>query len=368
MGKGKTFWGISVFLLTIFLIQLLTTVAGRSYYLTQLTMSAYYTVVVLGLCLVMGYAGQISLGHGAFFALGGYTSAVLTTNNFEKIANLDIGRLLLKAGVLVQREDIYGETFIAFSAWSGFLCAIILTILVALLIGYPTLRLRGHYLAMGTLAFGLIVYRIILGSEFTNGADGIASVPSWTIIPGLTVSGNQGRISNYYIACGLLVLVLVFIMNLVNSRTGRALRSIHGGEAAANAMGINTAGYKLKVFILSAVFAAIAGSFLAHYNGGIGPSEAGIMRSARYVALVAAGGMASVWGVLIVGFVLTFLSLRGVFGTLDHAVFGSLLILIMWFVPEGPLVPLKQLLHALLKRLKRSWQSPKSEQEAKGVS
>jgi branched-chain amino acid transport system permease protein len=100
-------------------------------------------------------------------------------------------------------------------------------------------------------------------------------------------------------------------------------------------MGINTSRYKLYIFVLSAVFAAFAGVFMTHYNGGIGPSEAGIMKSVRYVAIVAVGGMANLWGALIMGIVLNFLSLRGVFGSYDDAVFGAILIVIMLFAPQG---------------------------------
>ena len=141
-------------------------------------------------------------------------------------------------------------------------------------------------------------------------------------------------------AWGFALLVLVLLLNLTQSRVGRALRSIHGSEAAANAMGVNTAGYKLKTFVISAVLAAAAGCFLTHYNGGIGPSEAGAMKSVRYVALVAAGGMANLWGALVVSAILNFLSLRGVFGTYDHAVFGAMLIVIVSLAPDGPLQPL----------------------------
>lgn len=100
-------------------------------------------------------------------------------------------------------------------------------------------------------------------------------------------------------------------------------------------MGVHTARFKLQTFVLSAVFAAVAGVFLTHYNGGIGPSEAGVMKSVRYVAIVAVGGMANLWGALLMGVVLNFLSLRGVFGSYDDAVFGLILIVIMLFAPNG---------------------------------
>jgi branched-chain amino acid transport system permease protein len=156
------------------------------------------------------------------------------------------------------------------------------------------------------------------------------------LFPGLEVSGKTSvRVQNYYIASGLVIAGVIILLNLVHSRVGRALRSIHGAEDAAGAMGVNTAKYKLNIFVLSAVFAAVAGVLLTHYNGGIGPSEASVMKSVRYVAIVAIGGMANLWGSLVMGFLLNFLSLRGYFGSFDDAVFGAILIIIMLFAPEG---------------------------------
>jgi branched-chain amino acid transport system permease protein len=120
-------------------------------------------------------------------------------------------------------------------------------------------------------------------------------------------------------------------------------------------MGINTPRFKLNVFILGALFASVAGIFMTHYNGGIGPSEAGVTKSVRYVAIVAVGGMANLWGTLIIGTVLNFLSLRGVFGSYDDAVFGTILILVMIFAPNGILnFPLfNNVFTALKKKLRR---------------
>jgi branched-chain amino acid transport system permease protein len=141
---------------------------------------------------------------------------------------------------------------------------------------------------------------------------------------------------------------MLFLLNLIHSRVGRALVSIHGAEDAAGAMGIPTARYKLNTFVLSAVFASLAGVFLTHYNGGIGPSEASVMKSVRYVAIVAIGGMANLWGSLAMSLLLNYLSLRGYFGTYDDAVFGAILILIMLFAPDGLL---RRHLFADLRRL-----------------
>jgi branched-chain amino acid transport system permease protein len=128
---------------------------------------------------------------------------------------------------------------------------------------------------------------------------------------------------------------MLLLRHLIDSRVGRALRAIHGSQDAADAMGVDTARFKLQTFMLSAVFSALAGVLLTHYNGGIGPSEAGVMKSVRYVAIVAVGGMANLWGALIMGIILNFLSLRGFFGSYDDAVFGFILIVIMLFAPNG---------------------------------
>jgi len=321
--------------------QLLMRATGTEYCLTQLTMAVYYAIVVMGLCLLMGYAGQVSLGHGAFFAIGGYTSAVLTTHNLSGFKAAAWAGWLEQAHLLVTRQDFYGRTIMTVTPWAAFLAALVLTFLVAMLIGYPALRLRGHYLAMATLGFGLIVSKILVGSAITGAADGINGVPQWKLLPGLTVTGESAlRVQNYYIAGGLALLLLVFLHNLVHSRVGRALQAIHDRETAANAMGINTAAAKLKVFVLSALLAAMAGVFFTHYTAGIGPSEAGALKSVRYVALAAAGGMANLWGVTIMSIALNYFSLRGWFGTYDNAVFGALLILIISLAPEGPLKPL----------------------------
>ena len=317
-------------------VQALATGCGAEYYLTQLTMSAYYSLPVLGLCLLMGYAGQISIGQAAFFAIGGYCAAVTTTGNLVPYQGKGALALLEKAGLLVERTNLYGMPILHLSPWAGLVLAIGLSAGVAFLIGIPVLKLKGHYLAMATLGFGIIIYRIVLGGKAFNAADGITDVPAFHLAGGIAVSGGMSeRVMNYYFAFFLVLIVMLLFSNLIRSRMGRALAAIHGNEEAARSCGVDTAGTKLTVFILSAVCAALGGFFLTHYNGGIGPSEATVMKSIRYVAIVAAGGMASLWGTLILGIVLNFLSLRGYFGSYDDAVFGVILILIMLFAPDG---------------------------------
>ena len=189
---------------------------------------------------------------------------------------------------------------------------------------------------MATMGFGIIIYRIVLGTGIFGEADGLSNVPAFTLFPGVELSGDfTSRISNYYIAWTVVILGILLMINLINSRVGRALRSLHGSEEAADAMGVDTSRYKVIIFVIGAVFAAVAGFFMTHYNGGIGPSEAGVIKSVRYVAIVAVGGMANIWGVLVMGLVLNFLSLRGVFGHFDDAVFGIVLVSMMMFMPEG---------------------------------
>jgi branched-chain amino acid transport system permease protein len=332
----KKYIPIAALVACIVLFQAVSSLLGREYYLTQLTMAAYYSLVILGLTVLMGYTGQISLGHAAFFAMGGYTSAVLSTWDLSGLAGTAAVRAAVAAGLAAPGTDAYGAGTLHLAPWVGLVAAVFITIVVGFLIGIPILKLKGHYLAMATLGFGIIVYRIVLGARVFGEADGISDLPPFRIAGGLAVCGDPARrVENYYIAAVLVVAGVIILLNLVDSRVGRALRSIHGSEEAANAMGVDTGRYKLFVFVLSAVFASVAGVFLTHFNGGIGPTEAETMKSVSYVAIVAVGGMANLWGALVMGVVLNYLSLRGYFGSYDEFVFGGILICIMMFAPEG---------------------------------
>jgi branched-chain amino acid transport system permease protein len=332
---ARRYLPVVAFTVLLVAIQLATRFTATPYHLTQLTMTAYYSLIIVGLCMLIGYAGQISLGHAGFFAIGGYVTAFLTTFNLKPHPGIIVS-LLSKSGVLVARPDAYGGDLLTVHPWLACGIAILLAVVIAYLVGGPVLKLKGHYLAMATLGFGIIVYRMVLGTEFLGAADGISDVPGFPLLSGLVITGNSSaRVSNYYVAWGLVILGAVLLLNLIHSRVGRALAAVHGAEDAAGAMGIPTARYKLHTFVLSAVFASIAGVLLTHYNGGIGPSEAGVMKSVRYVAIVAIGGMANLWGALSMSLVLNYLSLRGYFGTYDDAVFGVILILIMLFAPDG---------------------------------
>jgi branched-chain amino acid transport system permease protein len=277
---------------------------------------------------------------------------VLTTHNLIALRDAPFVAWCQSVGLVLERKDIYGATIVSFSPWPAFVAALVLTGVIAFLIGLPVLRLKGHYLAMATLGFGLIVYRVVLGARIFGQADGISDVPPFPLLDGLQVNGRPGfRVENYYIAWAAVMVAMVLAVSLVHSRVGRALRSIHQNEEAAHSLGINTYRYKLATFVLSAVFAAAGGALLTHYNGSIGPSEVTVMKSVRYVAIVAVGGMANLWGALAMGILLNFLSLRGAFGTYDDIVFGAILIAVMLFAPQGLLrVPRLRPLLSLVSR------------------
>jgi branched-chain amino acid transport system permease protein len=310
--------------------------AGKPFYLTQLTMAGYYSLVAVGLSLLMGFAGQISLGHSAFFAIGGYATAVLTTFDLSASRGHGLGALLGRAGLLYAHADPNGAEVVGVHPWAALLVAVALAAAVAALIGVPALRLKGHYLAMATLGFGTIVIAVLVGTERLGAADGITGVPPFPLWGDVVVGGGRaGRVANYYVAWGLVAAAMWLLGNLVESRVGRGLRAIHGGEDAAASMGIDVGRYKLATFVISAALAALGGVGLTHLTGGIGPGEASVMKSVRYVAIVAVGGMGSLWGTLATSALLTFLSLRGTFGTYDDAVFAAILLAVMLLSPDG---------------------------------
>ena len=208
------------------IIAVLPRFVTNNYYLNVLTFVAINAIVALGLNLLMGYAGQISLGHAAFYGLGAYSSAILTTR-------------------------------FGWNPWLAMLCGMGITMIIALLIGRPCLRLKGHYLAIATLGFGMIVYIFFKEQgDLTGGPSGITDVPNLAI--GSLVFDND--LKRFYLSWVMAILALVLGANIVNSRVGRALRAVHGSEPAAATLGINVARCKLTVFVISAAFASIAGS------------------------------------------------------------------------------------------------------------
>jgi branched-chain amino acid transport system permease protein len=203
---------------------------------------------------------------------------------------------------------------------------------LALVVGRPILRLKGNYLAMATLGLGVIIFMVISTEDkITGGPDGLSVVPFR--IGGLVLQSERV----WYWVVGALLLAAVWLaLNLIESPPGRALRALHGSEIAAETLGIDSARYKLRVFVISAVFAAVAGALTAHYAGFITPAKASFMHSVELVIMVVFGGMASIFGAVVGAVVLTTLpQLLTVLKDYEMIVFGAVVIATMVFFPQG---------------------------------
>ncbi|MBU6484784.1 MAG: branched-chain amino acid ABC transporter permease [Betaproteobacteria bacterium] len=268
------------------------------------------SIICVGLNLLIGYAGQISLGHAGFFALGAYGSALLAAR--------------------------YGwpPSLALVTAVAG-------VALVAYCVGRPILRLKGHYLAMATLGFGVIVSIVLANDDrLTGGPDGMQ-------VPPFALAGYVARSDHaWYAIVGACLLAAVWLaQNLVESPTGRALRALHTSEVAAAIAGIDCPRHKVNVFVVSAVFAAAAGGLTAYYAGFITPSSASFVRSVELVTMVVFGGMASTFGAVVGATVLTVLpQALTVLKEYELAVFGALLMATMVFLPRGVVPTLSGLL------------------------
>lgn len=283
-------------------LMVLPLILQNPYYIGVMVFVGIYSLITIGLSLLMGYGGQISLGHAAFFAMGAYTSGLLTT----------------KAG---------------FTPGPALLAAAALTACTAFGVGVPVLKLRGHYLAMATLGLGEIMHVVLnAAGDLTSGPSGFGGIPRIRL-GGFTVSS---QISRYYLVWAIVLAVLALSLNIIHSRVGRALRSIHGSEVAANAMGVDTSKYKIQVFVLSAVYASIAGSLYAHFITFVSPSSFSLKFSILLVTMVVVGGMTNVWGALLGTAVLGVLPeiLRSL-KDFDILVYGFILLIMVMFAPEG---------------------------------
>jgi branched-chain amino acid transport system permease protein len=291
-------------------LALLPLIFPNNYFFEVAILVALNAIVCVGLNLLIGYAGQISLGHAGFYALGGYGSAILAA-----------------------RWD--------WPAWLSMPVAVAAVGALAWLVGRPTLRLKGHYLAMATLGLGVIV-SIVLSNEdrLTGGPDGMA-------VPPLLLFGRviQGELPWYAIVGLALWLTVWFALNLIDSPIGRALRALHGSEVAAETVGIDSARWKLRVFVQSALIAATAGALTAHYAGFITPAKASFLHSVELVIMVVFGGMASIWGAVVGAAVLTLLpQFLTVLKDYEMMTFGAILIATMVFFPRGIVPTLQRLL------------------------
>jgi len=278
-------------------------------YTALMILIGIHTMVTVGLCLVMGYTGQVCLGQAAFYGLGAYGSAILATTYHV-------------------------------NPWLAMALAAVITGAFAYVVGYPIFKLKGNYLAMATLGLGLVV--VILFEQLdslTNGVRGITGIPRLSI--GDFVFDSPFR--RYFLVWVFCLATLLLAQNMVRSRTGRALKAIHGSEAAAESIGINAAQFKVKIFVLSAVFASLAGSLYAHHVFYISPGRFAFLFSVVIVVMAVIGGLASIWGAIFGTAVVRLLSdkLLIELGGWDMIIYGLILVVVMILVPQGLFVGLR---------------------------
>ncbi|MGP0092264.1 MAG: branched-chain amino acid ABC transporter permease [Xanthobacteraceae bacterium] len=272
------------------------------YFATVMSFALIYAIFVTGLNIFMGYAGQVTFGQNAFAALSGYASAVLTaTYSWEPI--------------------------VAFAA------GLALALAVALVIGWPTLRLRGHYLAMATLAIGLIAYEIATQwQSVTHGYMGISGIPPLGMF-GYEIVSDRGKL----VALTVFVALSAFAAARIRrSRFGRALAAIAGSEDAARALGIAVAHYKLAAFLVSAAYAALAGSLFVHVVEFVSPEVFGLHMVVLAFTMLYVGGIGTLAGPIIGAIVVSLLpeTIRS-FKDYQDLAYGAGLILLLIYVPNG---------------------------------
>ncbi len=278
-------------------------------------------IVVTGLSLFMGYAGQAALGQGAFVAVGA-----------------------LSVGVFTVQWHL--------PPWLGLLCAPILAGLFAALIGWPLLRLRGHYLAFGTIAVLLLVQALMGVVPLFGRGIGLNGIPPLFDLPIDDAQTRNGALKLIYVCLAVIVLMAAILIShrIVASRFGRGIRALSGSESAAASAGVPVLGSKLRVFVLAAVFAGLAGALTAFYFPFVNPESFPAEQSFEYVIMAVVGGLGTLWGGLlgavVVGVLLKLLNtlaslpdMPAILGpTLQYAGYGAVLVLVLLFMPKG-LIP-----------------------------
>ncbi len=301
-------------------VALLPVLFPDNYFVTVVGVTIGFNVMLaVALNLFIGFAGQISLGHAAFFGMGAYASAILTTR--------------------------YG-----WSPWPAMGVGLVIVYVVALLISRPILKLKGHYLAMATLGFGIIVNIIMVEAvDWTGGPDGMSGIPGLELF-GWAVDSDL----RWYAVMAVVMLATVLLsLNIIDSRAGRALRAVHGSEVAAQTLGVDTARVKSQVFVLSACLASLAGSLFAHQQNFISPVSFNFFFSIEVVTMVVLGGLASTYGAVFGAIVLTLLpQVLVVFEDYEVLILGAILMSIMIFLPQGLFVGLVRGSTGLLRRLR----------------
>ena len=274
----------------------------QTYYLSTLIFCGINAIAVLGLDILMGYAGQISLGHAAFIGIGAYTSGILSAN--------------------------YG-----YNPWISMTIGVLVTMGFAYIISIPTLRLRGYFLAIATLGFCVIIrVLLVFFHDLTGGVSGLNDIPSFSFF-GISLN-NEFRF--YYLLWAFVALAMLATNNLAKSGFGRALRAIEYNDIRAGARGVDVSAYKRRAFIFSAALASISGALYGHYIHFITPFNFGLMDSIMLVVMVIVGGMGSRIGSLLGAGIITILpeALRSV-AEGETIVYGLIIVLVMIFMPTG---------------------------------
>ncbi|CAM4348267.1 ABC transporter permease subunit [Kerstersia similis] len=302
----KRNWALIIFVL---LIALLPQLPLPAFWITQLNYIGLYALPAMGLVLLTGIGGFTSFGQAAFVGIGAYTTAYLSTQ-------------------------------LGLSPWFNLIVGLLLTAACALILGWITLRMSGHYLPLATIAWCLALNYVMANMEWLGKFDGIAGVPA---IPLLGLDMTQDR-NIYYLIWGFALLGAGALVNLLDSRTGRAIRALKGGVTMAEAMGISTFRYKVQIFLIAALFAAVSGWLFAHFQRSVNPSPFGIKFGIEYLFMAVAGGVGSIWGAFTGAAVVKLVEdqlqvllpkLIGATGSFEIVVFGIMLILILKYMPQG---------------------------------
>ena len=304
---AKPFWA---FLLVLFALPVLPhPLHVPEYWITLLNYIGLYSIVALGLVLLTGVGGMTSFGQAAFVGVGAYATAYLTTQ--------------------------YG-----ISPWIALFVGIALTAIVALVIGAVTMRLSGHFLPLGTIAWGLSLYYLFGNLDALGKYDGINGIPA---LSAFGASLQSGR-SIYYLIWLVVLASVVSIQNLLNSRPGRAIRALRGAGVMAEAMGVHTAWMRVTIFVYAAVLAAISGFLYAHLQGAVNPTPFGLNHGIEYLFMAVVGGVAHVWGAILGAMILTVVQdylqsllpvLLGQSGNFEIIVFGVLMVVLLQYARQG---------------------------------
>ena len=306
-------------ILAVFLgLLLLAPMVVSEFHVTLLNYIGLYAIVTLGLVLLTGVGGLMSFGQAAFVGLGAYTTAYLSV-----------------AEGLPAWASALGA-----SPWIGLAAGLVVTGVIALLLGLLTLRLSGHYLPLGTIAWGISLYFLFGNLEFLGGHTGMSGIPPLSLF-GIELKESR---SFYYVIWAVLLGAVWLTQNLLDSREGRAIRALKGGVVMAEAMGVDTARSKVVIFLVAALFASFSGWLYAHLQRFVNPTPFSLNIGIEYLFMAVVGGAANVWGAVLGAGVITILkqwlqdwlpALLGASGNFEMIVFGVMMIFVLQRARDG---------------------------------